>query len=188
MLLNSADALRLGSAVVDRVYVGAAQVWPAAVTRYLFPSDAGGRPATPTVETDTGSLNIGLIFACTVAGTRVTGLDVYIPAGVTMQPSLHAGTSGTATATGPAFTATATGWVRLPFTTAANLQTGVSYTASVYMASNPKYLTISGRFPATVGPLNNSATLSGRYSYSSQARPTTAVATWYGIDVVAEPA
>ena len=188
MLLNSADALRLGASVVDRVYVGATRIWPAVatVTQHLFPSAALGRPATLTVFQDPDAgINIGFEFACSVAGTRAVAVDAYIAAGVTMRPRLYSA-AGAVLAQGDAVTASSEGWYRLPFTTAATLSTGTSYTAATYQAATQKYAAVSGRFPATVGPIFNSVSTSSRYAYGTETAPTATSDFWFGIDLVAE--
>ena len=189
MLLNNADALRLGAAVVDRVYAGAAQVWPATtatITEHLFPSGAAGRPATLAVFSDPDAgINLGFQFACSVTGTRAVALDAYMAAGVTMRPRLYAA-SGAVLAQGSAVTAPTDGWYRLPFTTATTLDTGTSYTAATYQAATQKYAAESGRFPATVGPIFNTSSTSSRYGYGAETAPTDAAAFWFGVDLVAE--
>ena len=189
MLLNSADALRLGAAVVDRVYVGAQQVWPATpvtTTEHLFPSAATGRPATLAVFQDPDAgINIGFAFSCSVTGTRAVAIDVYMAAGVTMRPRLYA-ESGAVLAQGDAMTATTEGWHRLPFTTPATLATSTAYVAATFQAGTQIYTAETGRFPATVGPIFNTASTSSRYAYGTEAAPTDAAAFWFGLDLVAE--
>ena len=133
----------------------------------LAPVSLFSSSATPAVasDSDTGSVELGVKFSSTVAGT-VSAIKFYKGVGNT---GTHTGTiwssSGTAIATATFSAETATGWQTATFANPVTIAPGETYTAS-YHAPNGRYADTTNFFtaPTSSGPLTmqNNA---GVYAY-----------------------
>ena len=157
----------------------------------LAPVSLFSSSATPAVasDSDTGSVELGVKFSSTVAGT-VSAIKFYKGVGNT---GTHTGTiwssSGTAIATATFSAETATGWQTATFSNPVTIAPGETYTAS-YHAPNGRYADTTNFFtaPTSSGPLTmqNNA---GVYAYGgSSLFPTSSYnSTNYWVDVVFNP-
>lgn len=201
-VLNTANALRLGTDPVGAVYLGAVKVWPGA--QYTL----RGVLANPTFDAAEGATSrytLGTWFSVSASQT-VLGVSVFNPGFVTFSPGgtrdIHLWRSDGASYPGGTGTAKVAskaipdklpvGWSDYYFTTPQTVTTatwwGVSYDVwpGGGSGANGDYAHLVDAFPSavTVGAFRFE-TAAGKYHASNDTVPDeNYLYPWYGVDII----